>query len=86
VGKVGSGFNQADGEAILARMRRVERKTSPFDAELGRTVVGDEPHWVRPTLVGEVAFTEWTPDGRLRHPVWRGLRTDKEAGGVAREP
>ena len=85
VGKVGSGFSQADGEALLARLQTLERKTSPFDGPLTRTVVGDEPHWARPTLVGEVEFTEWTPDGRLRHPVWRGLRTDKEAREVRRE-
>ena len=86
VGKVGSGFTQADGEAILARLRKVERRTTPFDTALARPVVGDEPHWVRPTLVGEVQFTEWTPDGHLRHPVWRGLRTDKKAAEVTREP
>jgi bifunctional non-homologous end joining protein LigD len=86
VGKVGSGFGEADRETILARMRRLERKTSPFDTSLSRTVVGDDPHWVRPSLVGEVAFTEWTPDGRLRHPVWRGLRTDKGTAEVTREP
>ncbi len=85
VGKVGSGFTQADGEALLSRLRALERKTSPFDGPLARPVVGDEPHWVRPTLVGEVEFTEWTPDGRLRHPVWRGLRTDKKAREVRRE-
>jgi bifunctional non-homologous end joining protein LigD len=86
VGKVGSGFTEADRETILARMRRLERKTPPFDTPLSRTVVGDDPHWARPALVGEVAFTEWTPDGHLRHPVWRGLRTDKEPGEVTREP
>jgi bifunctional non-homologous end joining protein LigD len=43
-------------------------------------------HWVRPEVVGEVRFSEWTPDGRLRHPVWRGRRTDKSADEVVREP
>jgi bifunctional non-homologous end joining protein LigD len=42
-------------------------------------------HWVRPELVGEVRFTEWTRDGRLRHPAWRGLRPDKNAAEVVRE-
>jgi bifunctional non-homologous end joining protein LigD len=41
--------------------------------------------WVRPTVVGEVRFSEWTRDGRLRHPAWRGLRPDKEVSQVVRE-
>jgi bifunctional non-homologous end joining protein LigD len=41
--------------------------------------------WVTPKLVGEVAFTEWTADGRLRHPSWRGLRPDKSRADVVRE-
>ena len=47
--------------------------------------LGSHAHWVRPTLVGEVAFTEWTGDGRLRHPSFKGLRTDKAATQVRRE-
>ena len=39
-------------------------------------------HWVRPELVGEVTYSEWTPDHHLRHPVWRGLRTDKEVADL----
>jgi bifunctional non-homologous end joining protein LigD len=42
-------------------------------------------HWVRPELVGEVVFGEWTRDNRLRHPSWRGLRPDKAPGDVVRE-
>ncbi len=42
-------------------------------------------HWVRPELVAQVAFAEWTPDGRLRHPRFPGLRDDKEPGEVTRE-
>ena len=78
VGKVGSGFTQADGEAILARLRKVERKTSPSTPHSAAPVVG-EPHWVRPTLVGEVQFTEWTPDGHLRHPVGGPATTRRPA-------
>ena len=44
-----------------------------------------DAHWVRPELVGEVRFTEWTRDGRLRHPAWRGLRPDKGPDDVVRE-
>ena len=86
VGKVGTGFSQSAREELLARLRPLERTTSPFDAELGRSVVGDGASWARPELVGEVRFTEWTPDGHLRHPSWRGLRMDKRPGDVRREP
>ena len=40
-----------------------------------------DAHWVDPLLVGEVVFHEWTRDGRMRHPSWRGLRPDKTPGG-----
>jgi bifunctional non-homologous end joining protein LigD len=42
-------------------------------------------HWVKPQLVGEVVFGEWTRDGRMRHPAWRGLRPDKKPSEVVRE-
>jgi len=42
-------------------------------------------HWVEPRLVGEVAFTQWSADGSMRHPSWRGLRLDKSPGEVHRE-
>jgi bifunctional non-homologous end joining protein LigD len=42
-------------------------------------------HWVSPEVVGEVRFAEWTRDGRLRHPAWRGLRPDKSPEDVVRE-
>jgi bifunctional non-homologous end joining protein LigD len=42
-------------------------------------------HWVRPELVAQVGFSEWTPDGKLRHPRYLGLRDDKESGDVVRE-
>jgi bifunctional non-homologous end joining protein LigD len=43
-------------------------------------------HWVEPTLVGEVAFRNWTPDGRMRHPSWRGLRPDRTPAEARRQP
>ena len=61
-----------------------ERKTSPFATEVPAPTRKDA-HWVTPTLVGEVAFSEWTSDGRLRHPAWRGLRPDKSVGDVRDE-
>ncbi len=84
VGKVGTGFTGAARTALLGKLARIARSTSPFSEPLPAPV-GKGAHWVRPSTVGEVRFTEWTPDGRLRHPVWRGLRTDKSAAEVRRE-
>jgi bifunctional non-homologous end joining protein LigD len=82
VGQVGTGFTD---EALADMRRRVgdaAQETSPFRA---RDPDMRGAHWVSPTLVGEVEFTEWTRDGRLRHPSWRGLRWDKRADEVERE-
>jgi bifunctional non-homologous end joining protein LigD len=82
VGRVGTGFSRDDREDLLHRLHPLVRRTSPFrtapPASAG--VV-----WTRPSVVGEVQFTEWTRDGALRHPSWRGLRPDKTAEDVARE-
>jgi bifunctional non-homologous end joining protein LigD len=69
---------------ILSRFARSARKSSPFAGDLPRADAKDAV-WVTPRLVGEVVFTEWTPDGRLRHPAWRGLRPDKKPADVVRE-
>ncbi|MGH9047419.1 MAG: hypothetical protein ACRDVW_08895, partial [Acidimicrobiales bacterium] len=58
--------------------------TSPFDPDPPRAQVAGAS-WVRPTLVGEVRFSEWTSSGRLRQPAWRGLRPDKSPGQVTVE-
>ncbi len=84
VGKVGTGFSHGDRTALLGKLAKIGRATSPFSEPLSASE-RKGAHWVRPTTVGEVRFTEWTPDGRLRHPVWRGLRTDKSAKEVRRE-
>jgi bifunctional non-homologous end joining protein LigD len=81
-GKVGTGFDERELRSLLERMARLERPDSPFGA-------GDPPArgttWVEPELVAQVAFTEWTRDGRLRHPRYLGLRDDKPARQVVRE-
>jgi bifunctional non-homologous end joining protein LigD len=77
VGRVGTGFSDAMLDDLLATLQPLTRKTSPVTGPMPRAeTVG--VHWVRPELVGEVTYSEWTPDHHLRHPVWRGLRTDKE--------
>jgi bifunctional non-homologous end joining protein LigD len=81
-GKVGTGFNAETLERLGRRLDRLERASSPLDdGEVRQRGV----HWVRPELVAEIGFAEWTRDGRLRHPSYLGLRTDKRAREVVRE-
>jgi bifunctional non-homologous end joining protein LigD len=84
VGGVGTGFTQPMLDDLYGRLRGLERKTSPFAQELPARDRKDA-RWVSPRLVGEVTFGQWTRDGRLRHPAWRGLRSDKSAAEVTRQ-
>ncbi len=84
IGKVGTGFTQGAREDLLGHLRPLARSTSPFDQKLPPSVANGAS-WVRPRIVGEVQYGEWTPDGRLRHPVWRGVRSDKTVKDVHRE-
>src|SRR5699024_1812065 len=70
VGRVGTGFREQDLTDIGNRLRRLQRKTSPVP-DLPRADARDA-RWVTPSQVAEVAFSEWTAAGRLRHPSWRG--------------
>ena len=81
-GNVGTGFDEALLRSLLAKLKALETGKDPFH-ERPRGVKG---HWVRPKLIAEVAFTEWTSDGRIRHPVFHGLRTDKDPQAITREP
>jgi len=81
-GSVGTGFDAKKLAGIAKRLAPLERKTSPFK----KPPKTDTPaHWVDPTLVAEVTFTEWTRDGNLRHPVFVALRSDKSAREIVRE-
>jgi bifunctional non-homologous end joining protein LigD len=82
-GKVGTGFNQRELDRLSAKLRRLERATSPLADTKGIQVKG--VHWVRPELVAQVGFAEWTPDGKLRHPRYLGLRDDKSPDQIVRE-
>jgi len=84
-GKVGTGFSHALLEELRALLVPLECAASAFSPEPPRAWTGSGRHWVTPTLVGEVAFAEWTNDGRLRHPSFQGLRKDKRAIDVVRE-
>ena len=83
-GHVGTGFSDRVLADLGTRLRAAERSTSPFADEVPRAHAKDA-HWVTPRLVGEVTFSEWTRDGRMRHPSWRGLRPDKDPQDVRRE-
>jgi len=82
VGKVGTGFTARTLQMLHKRLKPLERPASPFATR--PTGIG-RPHWVEPRLVAEVAFGEWTADGRMRHPSFQGLREDKPADQVVRE-
>jgi len=73
LGQVGSGFTTSELRELTTRLRQLEQPGSPF-AEPLPPAVTRRAHWVRPVLNAEVAYGELTPAGRLRHPVWRGLR------------
>jgi DNA ligase D-like protein (predicted ligase) len=80
-GKVGTGFNAEMLRHLHAELAAREVQTSPFSDPIRERAI----HWARPELVAQVAFAEWTPDGRLRHASFEGLRVDKAAAEVRRE-
>ncbi|RZL99485.1 MAG: DNA ligase D, partial [Variovorax sp.] len=82
-GNVGTGFDGEALEAVMARLDAHAADASPFaPGEVPRSV---KARWVAPVLVAEVAFGEWTRDGRVRHGVFHGLRDDKPAREIVRE-
>jgi bifunctional non-homologous end joining protein LigD len=86
-GKVGTGpgWTGAYLRGLRRRLDAIEIAESPFDPPVTDSSLRRNAHWVRPELVAEVAFVEWTDDGRVRHPSMQGLRDDKEAKAVIRE-
>jgi DNA ligase D-like protein (predicted ligase) len=80
-GKVGTGFDEATLERLGKMLESLERPDPPFHEQR----LPSRAHWAEPELVAEIAFTEWTRDGKLRHPRYLGLRTDKPAREVVRE-
>ncbi len=81
-GRVGTGFNDDFLNFLSKKMKNEEQESCPFSTY-------DEPeknvHWLKPNLVAEIGFTEWTRRGKLRHPRFLGLRNDKDAKDVHRE-
>ena len=90
VGNVGSGFTDPELRRVAALLAPLATDASPFVAatadERPRTTGGKALHWVRPELVVQVEFGEWTTSGRLRHPVYLGQRDDKSASDVTCDP
>lgn len=94
-GKVGTGFNHALLKSLYNQMKTLHRNRCPFanlpEKAQGRWLQNITPaemkhcHWIDPSLVCQLRFTEWTRDGKLRHPVFLGLREDKQAEKVVRE-
>jgi bifunctional non-homologous end joining protein LigD len=82
VGHIGTGFNERELARVMALLKRLETPDCPFTV---RPKTNERPHWTRPELVAQVRFTEWTVDGKLRQPVYLGLRDDKRPAEVARE-
>jgi len=83
VGHTGGGFTRQSLNDMYKRLKPLERKTSPFE-ETPKT--NEKAHWVKPEVVVEVKFSEWTADRRLRQPIFVGLRDDKAAKNVEIEP
>ena len=83
-GKVGTGFNETTLRTMHRKLRALEVKDPPF-SNPPRGYEAKGAHWVKPDLVAEIEFTEWTNDGTLRHPSFQGLREDKKARDVIRE-
>jgi bifunctional non-homologous end joining protein LigD len=82
IGHVGTGFSHQTLEELHGKLVKLKSAKSPFSAKVKDEAVTT---WVKPSLVAEVKFTEWTNSGEMRHPVYLGLRTDKRAEDVMRE-
>jgi bifunctional non-homologous end joining protein LigD len=82
IGHVGTGFSHKILEELHGKLMKLKAARSPFPAKVKDEAVTT---WVKPSLVAEVKFTEWTSSGEMRHPVYLGLRSDKRAADVTRE-
>jgi bifunctional non-homologous end joining protein LigD len=82
VGHTGTGFNDRELARVMKLLEPLETAECPFHP---RPKTNERAHWVKPALVAQIKFTEWTADAKLRHPVYLGLRDDKKPEDVTRE-
>lgn len=82
-GHTGGGFSQQSLGEMYRLLEQLERSTSPFTT---KPKTNERPHWAKPEVVVEVRFNEWTADGKLRQPIFLGVRSDKPGIEVRREP
>lgn len=83
IGNCGSGFSQEDKKEYFHKFQSFRRKTSPFDQKID--LKGRIPNWMSPKLIAEVKFSEWTKEGKMRHPVFKALRKDKNPKEVKKQ-
>ena len=81
-GHTGTGFNEKELTRVMKLLKPLETNVCPFAI---KPKTNEPAHWARPELVAQIKFTEWTNDGKLRHPVYLGLRDDKKPSEVTRE-
>jgi ATP-dependent DNA ligase len=79
---VGTGFDDQTLTDLKEKLDKLETEENPFGRGEGP---GEKVHWVKPRLVAQIGFTEWTEDNKLRHPRFLGLRRDKDPEKVTRE-
>jgi bifunctional non-homologous end joining protein LigD len=82
VGNVGTGFSQTLLAQLHDTLQKLRAPKSPFE---NPKAIGKRAHWVKPRLLAEVSFAEWTQDRRIRHAVFKGLRSDKPAQAIRQE-
>lgn len=82
-GHTGTGFTRASLLDMYRRLSRIERQSAPF---VTKPRTNETPHWTRPAVVVEIKFNEWTADGKLRQPVFVGVRDDKPPREITHEP
>lgn len=82
IGSSGGGFDEKGLEYLFNKFQKIRIEKSPFDYKISQK---SKVYWVKPELVCEVSFSEWTTDGSMRHPVYQGLRSDKNPKDVKRE-
>jgi bifunctional non-homologous end joining protein LigD len=84
-GRVGTGFNDKTLSSLHTKFQTLIQKDSPFKNLSGKTGQAKGVTWLKPLLVAQVEFSNWTGDGQLRHPSFQGLREDKAAKGIVRD-